>query len=636
MQDHVRKILKLPINTPIEYWDKYWTHFTESLEEKDNYNVTLDSPRFLIENIISEIKYNNLKNKENGTLFRAQLSDWDKKEIVFNKLFHNKVALLQQKWGENTSQYLLSICEKINTEFIKGAYFDGLIDHLIKIISEANSIEYNIKKEINLYTGLIVAEFIASGFVINDIKSASHNIPDIIMDTHENVVAAPDSYKEFNREDYESEELYYTAIKEYIENRNIKERISVLKDYYHIEPKECFVLFRLQGLKGDIDQMIDDINIYAPHLKQYITEKPSLSKIEDIISSDRKHINVAVPVNHKMVSSSIAYAKQKLEKIIDLLSLSYNTSTPIKYCQDDISIIENGRYIAGININIFNKEELSEHQEFVAYMESLDVSYIKKDSTRLCERFIAINKEKSHDVQRIANAAHWYQKGKYARNAEDKLLFHWISIESLLKTEISLRCNITGLKEPTLLQVVQKIAASIIVKKHFFNYCIDTYISINYQTQLYDNYLDIPDEIIKKASLNMNAGDRVHVSKFFYNIRDIQNNINDEILKIKIKEIDNFYNNDEGVKKKEQEISNDIILIYRLRNLITHNAVYSKYLIDIYANKAQYISGSIIRYLIDEYRKEKLSFEDILIAVSSKYDEFKFNINNEINKLKSK
>lgn len=69
--------------------------------------------------------------------------------------------------------------------------------------------------------------------------------------------------------------------------------------------------------------------------------------------------------------------------------------------------------------------------------------------------------------------------------------------------------------------------------------------------------------------------------------------------------------------------------------MIAHNAIYPRYLINLYANKAQYISGSIIRFLIEKYRITNIGIEELLINISSKYDEFKLNIDNEIKKLKA-
>jgi len=649
MKDSIRKILGVPVKTPIEYWEKYWSYFIEKLGDKYNYEFSLDSPRFLIDNIISEIEYNNLdKSKDNTQLFRTQLREWDKKEVVFNKLFYSEVASLQQKWDEffqqtgkqkqiNRKIYcrdILSICKQINNKINKGTYFNSLLEQLIITINDVQTLDYDTKKEINKYTELIISEFIANGFDINDIKSIQHDIPDIIRIESGTVLSALNTYKGLNKNDYDTEESYYKAIEDYIENRSVEERISVLGVYYYIEPKDCFVLFRLKGIKEDIDCMIDNINIYSPRLKQYISVNQTLSNIEQT-TSDRKYINAAIPVKHKMLHSSVAYALQRLEYVLDLLSLSYNTSTPIEYSDRDVSVVENGRVVCGINLTIEDEATLSKHQEFGRYIESLDVSNIENDILKVGDRFTAINKKQTCDTSKLTTASHWYRKGKYSQKSEDKLLFHWVAIESLLKTDDDVRCNITGDRNSNLLDTVKKIVASILVTRFYFNYCFDTYIDINYKTQLYDNYLDIQDDVIEKASLNMKAGDKVHINKFFSHIKDIEENINDEILKTKLHELDSFYMNVDGIKNKEKEIFNDIVLIYRLRNLIAHNAVYPQYLIDIYANKAQNISGSIIRFLIEKYRTSNQELDDILIDISTKYDEFILNIDYEISKLKA-
>lgn len=59
------------------------------------------------------------------------------------------------------------------------------------------------------------------------------------------VRSAPNEYKKLKREDYGSDDSYHEAIKNYIDNR------TILKDYFHIDPKDCFVLFRLKGIKGE-------------------------------------------------------------------------------------------------------------------------------------------------------------------------------------------------------------------------------------------------------------------------------------------------------------------------------------------------------------------------------------------------
>ena len=55
----------IQIMKPVEYYQLYWTDYVSTLVSKDYDDVHLDSPRMLLNEIISEIQYNQFKNKEN-------------------------------------------------------------------------------------------------------------------------------------------------------------------------------------------------------------------------------------------------------------------------------------------------------------------------------------------------------------------------------------------------------------------------------------------------------------------------------------------------------------------------------------------------------------------------------------------
>ena len=85
---------KVQTKESVRYWKEYWVHYANKLCKSNDYDVTINSPHSLIDNIISEIEYNDLKNKENRGLFRKQLGEWKNNESVFSSLFGNKVNLL--------------------------------------------------------------------------------------------------------------------------------------------------------------------------------------------------------------------------------------------------------------------------------------------------------------------------------------------------------------------------------------------------------------------------------------------------------------------------------------------------------------------------------------------------------------
>lgn len=640
MNENIFDSEKEQIKESIRYWKKYWIHYANQLCKSNDYNVTINSPHSLIDNIISEIEYNDLKNKENRALFKKQLGEWLKKDKVFSSLFGNKVKLLIARF-EDTSciQYLLLICKQIKNELETGKYLDSLLDYLASIIDGTTSLNYENKNEISKYIKLVIAEFIVNGIVAEDLTGIIRDIEALEL-------------ADFNINDYENEEEYHKAVNEYFENKTIYQEIDVVRNYYKISPKQCFVLVRLEGIKGEINIYIDDINIYSPCIKQYIVDRKYSCDIEKILD-ERKIVNVAIPVEYRMVHSSYAYAIDRLDSILDVLELTYNNSKPIKYDKHRLCIIdEKGYIIAGYvsideleydeNDYIVSETSASEahkspksiwdyeaHRDYLLF---LDISE-KEDDFELIEKRIKTLKNST----KLSRAAHWYQKGKNSELLEDKLLFHWIAIESLLKSSEETYHNIIiGGKEVSLLRIIQRISSSVMLNKFFEEYYVDIYNSLFILTKHYDNYLKISIDLQNRI-FPQNDEDKdfkKYLCNFLNSLEELEENINNELCKSKLRELNLFYQNDEGIRAKEQEISNDILLIYRLRNLIAHNAVFPKYVIKYYANKIEIISGSIIELLIEKSQNTNWNLDDILIDVSIRHEDFKSNINEKIKALK--
>lgn len=627
------------IKESIQYWKEYWIHHANQLCNSNDYYVTINSPHSLIDNIISEIEYNGLKNKENRVLFKKQLGEWKSNERVFSSLFGDKVKLLLERFDDPSCiQYLLLICGQIKDALINGKYLEALLDHLADIINNSTSLNYENKNEISKYTDLVIAEFIINGIVAEDLTGIIRDIEALGL-------------ADLNPIDYENEEKYYKALKEHLENRTIYQEINVVRKYYKIKPEQCFVLVRLEGIKGEIDIYIDDINIYSPYLKQYIVERKYSCDIEKI-SDERKFVNVAIPIEYRMLHSSYAYAMNRLEAVLDILELTYNNSKPIKYDKHRLCVIDKKGYVKTGYVSIEELEydendyivsetsasEVPKFQKHILdyetnrdYLLSLDISD-KKDDFELIEKRIITLKNST----KLSRAAHWYQKGKNTESLEDKLLFHWIAIESLLKSSDTTYHNILiGEKDVSLLKVIQRISSSIMLNKFFNGYYIDVYNSLFILTKHYDNYLNISIDLQNRIfpQNNEDKDYKKYLRNFLNSLEELEENISNQLYKSKIRELSLSYQDDKKIRDREQEINNDILLIYRLRNLIVHNAIFPKYLIKYYANKIEIISGSIIKLLIEKSRKKNWSLDDMLIDVSIRHEDFKLSKDSAIHKL---
>jgi hypothetical protein len=95
-----------------------------------------------------------------------------------------------------------------------------------------------------------------------------------------------------------------------------------------------------------------------------------------------------------------------------------------------------------------------------------------------------------------------------------------------------------------------------------------------------------------------------------------------------------FYTSDKGLKEKGHQIKEDLLMIYRLRNMIVHNAALSCVNIAFYAREAKYYAQQVIRYVIDKASGEK-TIEEIVLGAKLDYQVFLINFNDELSKLKS-
>ena len=97
--------------------------------------------------------------------------------------------------------------------------------------------------------------------------------------------------------------------------------------------------------------------------------------------------------------------------------------------------------------------------------------------------------------------------------------------------------------------------------------------------------------------------------------------------------LDSFYQNAEGIKEKANQISEDILMIYRLRNMIVHNAALSCVNIAFYAREAKFFAQRVIRYVIDMVGGDK-TIEEIIIGAKLNFQVFMTNFDNELNAIK--
>ena len=589
----------------------------------------------LLKDLLEELEGHGLSNQDIISYFKVQIGQLDKDDVVFHSLCHPMAAcLLHRLSGKVNKDSSILLCRKILNTLVVKRYFTLLVDWLAKTIDETTENNVDSRKKINEVTHLVIAEYIAEGFVLDEIKKYTTDIPGIAIAEGGIVVAAPPEYESLKHTDYPSEVEYYEAISDWIKKRDVYKCLDVLKYHYYDAPTNAFFIVRLNGLKGQIDDYIGDINIYSPKKKRYITGEYSLSDIESVVQ-DRDYVNAAIPIDFSSIERAKEYAKKKLEEVLDLLMLTYRTKLPVTVATNLYAVVSDGNEIGMSVSNRGNDPTMASRDEMMRYLDALDLNDVKGEGFKfLTNKHEVLEFGRSGLRIRLKNAAHWYTKAIAAEKDVDVLLYSWFAIEGLLKVDGKTQAEmVDNANDANLLKVVQEFVTSILGKQYFYGYLREMYVDFLYKTNQCNNYYDVSKDVISKAGLNLKTGDHYRDGDFLNEIPTMIDCINDDIVKDKLSVLQNFYQNDGGIREYARQIRNDLLMIYRLRNMIVHNAALSCVNIAFFAREAMFIALRVIWYVIEKAEKDK-SIEEIVLGAKVDYQVFLANFDEELKKLK--
>ena len=616
------------------YWQLYWDNCLDTLMDKDNVSFKIVGPRMLLMDLIDELKGHGMANQENISYFREQISCIDKSDKVFHQLCHPIIACLLQRLGDKVNrESCIFLCKKAVDKLVDKQYFSLLVDWLAKTIEESTQNVFENRKKINDVTHLVIAEYVAAGYMLNEIKRYATDIPDVAIAQDGVVMAAPPEYETLKESDFASKEKYHEAVGEVLRSRDVYKCLDVLRYHYYDSPRKAYILVRLNGLKGKIDDYIGDINIYSPKVKKYIKGNFSFTEIESV-SDDRDYVNAAIPIDFISIEQAKEYGKLKLEEVLDLLMLTYRTKVPVTMATNLYSVIVDGNEICMSMSVRGNDPTMALRDEMMRYLDALDLADVKGEGFKfMSEKHKILEESRSSISIRLKNAAHWYTKAISADKDVDTLLYSWFAIEGLLKVESKTQSEVLDNdKDANSLKVIQEFASSIICKKYFHGYLRETYRTFIFMTNHY-YYDDLSDEIVEKAGLNLKTGDHYRDGDFLKAMPELIACVNDDIVRDRLVQVQDFYQDDNGLRCKANQLKDDLLMIYRLRNMIVHNAALSCVNITFYAREARYIAQQVIWYVIDHVSGEK-TIDEIVIGAKLDYQVFLMNFNEELRLLK--
>lgn len=618
-------IMSETIENKINYWRDLWGNLIDDFLKK-SYGLNLYTPHTLVEDIILEVEEKN-KNTDNWKYFKSKLEYYYSNDIVLKNYFQSDFKILRSILHTNKTSLILELCRSLKRRFAKGEYFDKNLKELKKIILNNDPLNENSIILINNLTQNLIVELIKKGYVLKDIKRfiieifATYEL--IPWDTENEVrTAYPHN---LSKTDYiidnviDQKSLNEDIIK-IIDNLTYENRIDKLSYFYYKESEEAYYIFVIEGIKGNSQVSIGDVTFYSPDTVRF-AEKDFFNDEDLQKDNTEKFIQASVKVKYLSLNSSLTNALSTLEKATDLLHCYYNTKYKIEVNFSEYIVIKDGEIIH----NSWNY-----HDNILKYHDSLDIDKYKENMMGL-DGFIF--KEENKTISKLSTAVHWYSKAESSLKQEDKILNYWIAIENLFSSEFEVLRDCILDKNSRKVKLIQLIISSNQIPSFIYDYGWELfhYYSHIARNKFLNKDVGLPDEIIEKANLNIKDGD-VFLKKFVDSISEIRKYEKNQFLSERLKRLNDFYSNNSVARKIVEEqikfIEEDILMIYRFRNLIVHNAHFDNTLLPQYVWKAREYSGNLIRKLLFQFKTDKIDLSGLLINIYLKREKL-------LNELKS-
>lgn len=621
------------INEKIKYWVDLWEDLISNFN-KNQYGLTFINPHLILRDIIDEIEDNKLKNKENKNYYNEQLDHIIKSDLVIKNTFLTDFSLIKRELNSHRIFYLLQLCKSVKKIFEQGNYFKESLATLKNILFDP-SFKQEDKDAIKLICQNLILEFVLKSYSLKTIEKFPRNLFDKYHFQDKTLITNfphKVSGKEYRKGELFDEDAFNRDVKLEIDSLSILQRIERLEDYYNAQSEVRYFIFQVEGIKGDVDIQIGDVNFYSPDIKRYIKKNLSSKFDLELFRSDSEHhfINAAVKMHVIDQEAAKLTAIEMIQKSLDLLRCFFVPKTTFDILQEEYLIVdENGREV-GFSYSLSHRVlwykwhdslNLKEHNNDLTEVIGSDLLEKTKDFL-----FKPIDKQ-SNIEQKITRSLHWYRKAEETDNLEDRLLNYWIVIENIMcreRTDANL--ILPKSKRETEFILAKELVPPIQISQ--FVYCVGWELywylhDLLHSSQNARKLLTLPKELVEQCNLDPKEDTKIYLQPFIENLKNICNEVDRIIIKKKVEFTDMFYSDNSFAKKQievyTQSVKDDILLIYRYRNKIVHKAHYDKIILPHYVEKARKYAGDLLRTVMHEYSLEpKLSVEEILIGELAK------------------
>lgn len=600
-------IKEFSLNEKESYFVSYYLYRLK-LYESGSSEFEMFNLHSLCEIIIEEIINNNIN--RNLKFFQDKLRNISRIDYMIKNNYEYKVNEIINNITSN-KQYALIVAKNLITELDEGKYGKEICYRISKLIFSKKELE-NIKVELNYLIDALIIEYVIYGYDLKEIEDIIYNIFSKyqIIDSKRVITNFPIPEGTNDNE----------KIINFINDLSIQKRIDTLKLYFEQKKRKFYYMFNMRGIVGDfLDIHLNNVDIYNWKTKykfgiEIQKDKPAMYSAGNFEKND---IHCSIMIESVGKDSKFEKVKQELDDALDILSFYHNIQCKIEVDYSKYVIFDENREFIGEGMtNEFN-------ENFKREVKPLNYNY-NKSNDEVNEEYNKYSKyilnNFSYSSRIIKQSIRYYKKAKEATRLEDKILDYWICIENIFNAiNIDLPNSILDKNEKdskfnkiySLIPYITLKNRLILVYWKVYEFFMN---SDRYARNF--NLKILTDDEMKKLQFN---GEEINLIDFIKYYEILDNKFNLEI----IQDIYLKYNKmltdaritTDYINKSIRKSKDILLILYRYRNMIVHNAQYDITFSKFYIKQFDLIASMILNTIINEYyiNEGNKKLEDIII-----------------------
>lgn len=325
------------------------------------------------------------------------------------------------------------------------------------------------------------------------------------------------------------------------------------------------------------------------------------------------------------VEAGILKAAEIADKALDIVRTRFKAELRLKVVRESYVVLrKNGTHRGSASSG--NESPLIKHAmaiDFRDFSEDPEIlETFKKTATYL---FLTKDVQSSLE-QKISDCIHWYRKGEEADRLEDKLLHYWIVMEKIFTFSAFSRPLIKGNEKIELkITLISELLSACVAFAFIYRLGWTLYsylrglVGSDLQRFLGGTSLTLPKELVEKCCLQTDFSGRVYLKNIVENLSELSKAVDKRLVRNRIMHAKHFYDDGAFAKREIEKIvartKEDVLLIYRYRNSIVHNAHYDPSLLQPFAEKAAELAHLALAMLIKEREDQPaITVEEIFVS----------------------